>query len=109
MKNSMRLPLSLQHAKIIQEILSSYPYSFFAFGSRIKQSHKEYSDLDLCYQTDIPDSTIAEILEKFEQSDLPFKVDFLAWKRCTPEFRALISNDLVPLELLFKRIKSGSP
>lgn len=85
---------------IIKHILSRYPYSFLAFGSRVKGTHKEYSDLDLCYQAEIPDSVIAELLDEFEQSDLPFKIDIVAWKRCSSEFQQIITEDLVPIETI---------
>jgi len=91
---------SHKHAKIITDIISHYPYSFLAFGSRVKGTHKTYSDLDLCYQTDIPDLVIAELMEAFEQSDLPFKVDIVAWKRCSKDFQRIIHDDLVPLDRL---------
>ncbi len=89
-------------ACIIWDILSHYPYSFLAFGSRVKGSHRTYSDLDLCYQADIPDAIIASLMDDFEQSDLPFKVDMVAWKRCSAEFQQMIQDDLVPLEELLK-------
>ncbi len=89
-----------RQAKIITDILSHYLYPFLAFGSRVKGAHREYSDLDLCYQADIPDSVIAQLMDDFEQSDLPFKVDIVAWKRCSPEFQQIIKDDLVPLETL---------
>ena len=75
-----------------------------AFGSRVKSTHKEYSDLDLCYQADTPDSVIATLMDDFEQSDLPFKVDIVAWKRCSPEFQQIIASDLVPLEITLDKI-----
>ena len=89
-----------QQLRIITNIVSRYPYPFLAFGSRAKGTHKEYSDLDLCYQVDIPDLVIGELMEDFEESDLPFKVDIVAWKRCSPEFQRIIQDDLVPLDSL---------
>ena len=93
---------SAHQANIIKNILSSYPYPFLAFGSRVKGSYKEYSDLDLCYQVDIPDSVIASLMEAFEESDLPFKVDIVAWKRCSAEFQQMIVEDLVPIEMILQ-------
>ncbi|EKD77481.1 MAG: hypothetical protein ACD_42C00321G0005 [uncultured bacterium] len=98
----MSVPFSREHADIIKTILVRYPYSFFAFGSRVKGIHKTFSDLDLCYKEKIPDSVIATLLDDFEQSDLPFKVDIVAWQRCTPEFQQQIKNDLIPVETLWR-------
>ncbi len=38
-----------KHLKIIQDILTKYPYKFFAFGSRVRGDYKKLSDLDLCF------------------------------------------------------------
>jgi predicted nucleotidyltransferase len=97
----MNAPFSPKHAKIIQDILSRHPYAFFAFGSRVKGTHKEFSDLDLCYKENISDSVIATLQHEFEQSDLPFKVDIVAWNRCAPEFQQHIADDLISVEKLW--------
>lgn len=96
----MNTAFSDKQAKIIRHVLSDYLDLFLAFGSRVKGTYKEYSDLDLCYQADIPDSVIADLMDDFEMSDLPFKVDIVAWKRCSPEFQRIIAGDLVPLRSL---------
>lgn len=96
-------PLSGKEAQIILEVVGGHLDSFFVFGSRTKNKNKQYSDLDLCYLDDISDLTISQLAEKFEQSDLPFKVDFVAWKRCSPEFQQLIANDLVKLETFLNK------
>jgi len=83
-----------RHLNIILDILGKYQYHFYAFGSRVKNTAKRFSDLDLCYKEPIPDGVIIELEEKFEESDLPFKIDFLDWKRCTKDFQELISKDL---------------
>ena len=90
--------LSFTQAEIIKSILASYPYSFLVFGSRVKGTYKPYSDLDLCYQEAIPDVIIAEIEDKFEKSDLPFKVDLVSWKRCSVEFQKLIKRESILLD-----------
>ena len=42
--------LELRQQQIVREILSKYPYSFYAYGSRVKGNARKLSDLDLCYQ-----------------------------------------------------------
>ena len=88
------LKVSDRDFKIIKSILSKYPYSFFAFGSRIKGKEKKYSDLDICYKDTIPDSIITKIYGEFEDSSLPFKIELLSWARCDNEFKKSIENDL---------------
>jgi predicted nucleotidyltransferase len=72
------LHLKEKHQKIIQQILSKYPYQFYAYGSRAKGNARNLSDLDLCYQEDIPDSTVFLIEEEFRESNLPFIVELVA-------------------------------
>lgn len=87
--------LSDEELKLIKSILAKYPYKFYAFGSRVKGKQKKYSDLDLCYKDEIPDSVITRIYEAFELSNLPFKVELLNWHRCDADFQKSIEGDLI--------------
>ena len=87
-----------RHWKIVQEILKKYPYTFYAFGSRVKGGEKRFSDLDLCFMDPIPWNIRGHIDEDFEESDLPFKVDIVDWNLTTPEFKKLIKKDLVLIQ-----------
>lgn len=71
------LQMETRHQEIIRSILAKYPYKFYAYGSRIKGQAKEYSDLDLCYQEEIPWDTFSRLKEELEKSYLPFKVDLI--------------------------------
>jgi len=72
------LQLETRHQKIVQQILSKYPYRFYAYGSRAKGTAKKYSDLDLCYYDSVPDAVAFQIEEEFKESDLPFLVELVA-------------------------------
>ncbi len=78
--------------------MSDYPWQFYLFGSRIKGTHKKYSDLDICYKDFIPDAIVSKIQEKFEESALTFKVELLSWHRCDADFQKSIEKDLVRIE-----------
>lgn len=86
------------YLKIIVAILTQYPYTFYVFGSRAKGTAKKYSDLDLCFKDQIPTRIIAEIEEKFIESDLPFTVELVDWNQCSADFKKLIAKDLVKIE-----------
>jgi len=90
--------LSPKEQEIVKNILAKYPYNFFVFGSRVKGTHRQFSDLDLGYRA-IPERIIALIEGDFEESDLPIKVDFVNLDRCSPEFLKYIEKDLIPLVL----------
>ena len=72
------LQLETKHQKIVRQILNKYPYQFYAYGSRTKGNAKKLSDLDLCYQENIPDAVAFLIEEEFKESDLPFKIDLVS-------------------------------
>jgi predicted nucleotidyltransferase len=54
-----------RHLEIVQDILNKYPYTFYAFGSRVKGTHKRFSDLDLCIKDPIPLRVKGQIDEDF--------------------------------------------
>jgi len=91
------LQLEERHQKIVYQILSKYPYHFYAYGSRAKGTARRLSDLDICYQEGIPDAIAFQIEEEFKESDLPFVVELVSWKDMRSEFRELIKNDLTLL------------
>jgi len=77
--------------------LSKHPYQFFAYGSRVKGNARKLSDLDLCYQGNLSDALVFQIEEEFKESDLPFLVELVSWKRMNPQFQELIKKDLVAI------------
>lgn len=89
------LHMEPRHLEIVKDILSQHPYQFFVFGSRVSGKHRELSDLDLCYKESISDIEIAKIEEAFEQSDLPFEVDIVAYDRCDHNFKKIIDKQLI--------------
>ena len=81
--------------KIFENILSSLPYIIYAFGSRVKNNSKKFSDIDLCIQEDISDLEMSDIKEIFEDSNLAMKVDIKRFSDMSTDFLSLIKNDLV--------------
>ncbi|CAG8666870.1 3187_t:CDS:2 [Ambispora leptoticha] len=74
------LQIETRHLEIIRSILSKYPYQFYAYGSRVKNRAKKYSDLDICFYGEIPWNVLSHLQEDLEESDLPFKVEVMAWE-----------------------------
>ena len=83
-----------RHWEMVKAILAKYPYSFYAFGSRVKGNPRRFSDLDVCFFENIPWNIRAHIDEDFEESDLPYKVDVIDWNACDQNFQSLIKQDL---------------
>ncbi|KLL04717.1 MAG: hypothetical protein MRERV_13c004 [Mycoplasmataceae bacterium RV_VA103A] len=64
----------------------------------MKGTARKFSDLDLCYQEEMPWNIYGRIKEDFEESNLPFKVDLVFWGWMSEEFREMIKGDLVLVE-----------
>jgi predicted nucleotidyltransferase len=65
------------------------------FGSRLAETVKKYSDLDLVImgEKEVAPDIMAKIKYDFEESDLPFRVDVLDWHKISDEFRKVISKN----------------
>lgn len=71
----------------------------WAYGSRVKFTSKDYSDLDLVvfisserlYQ-------VSELREAFDDSYLPFRVDLFIWDEIPEQFRVNIEREHVVLQ-----------
>ena len=69
------------------------------FGSRATGAAREFSDIDLCLKSTRPIS-LAELSawkEKFQNSNIPYKVDLVSYEDLSEDFRQLISKTAVPL------------
>ena len=85
--------------QILQDILKKYPYTIYAFGSRVKGTNQKFSDLDLCVIDDtMSQSTISDLKEDLEDSNLPFTVDVTSWLMMNEDFQKLIEKDLVQIQ-----------
>lgn len=67
-------------------------YAVWVFGSRIRADAKPYSDLDLVIMTEQPLdlSVYASLVDDFDESDLPWRVDVVDWACTTAEFQQII-------------------
>ena len=94
-----------KHWKIVQDVLKKYPYTFYAFGSRVNGTQRTLSDFDICFKDAIPWNIRAHIDQDFEESDLPFKVDVIDWNMCDESFRVKIAIDLALIQDAMSRKK----
>jgi len=91
------IELSEDNIEIVKEILAKHvpEYEVRAFGSRVNNQAKKYSDLDLVIidEKKIPFEKIFALKNDFAESKLPFRVDILDWKRTSSEFRKIIEQN----------------
>ncbi len=98
------VPLDLrpEHLKLVQEILNTYvpDCTVWAFGSRTQRNAKPTSDLDLAILDLHPSKAkiIGKLLEAFEESTLPMKVDVLDWNQTNESFRNIIERQKISLQ-----------
>ena len=86
------------HQAMIDDVLKQYPYTFYAYGSRVKGTHRLTSDLDICFTDTIPFHVQSHIDEDFEQSDLAFRVEVNDFHLMSEEFQHQIRPDLLLLQ-----------
>jgi len=91
--------LSASEFKIIRQILEQYvsDCKVFAFGSRLNNRAKKYSDLDIAIigSKKLSLRTLGALRDAFAESNLPFRVDIVDWHTVSKEFRQIIEKDYV--------------
>ena len=98
----MLLDIRSDHLKMIRDVLHRHvpQYVVWAFGSRVKWTAKDYSDLDLCICTDKPLDfrILGALAEDFSDSDLPYKVDVVDWAVTSDSFRQIIEKNKITIQ-----------
>ncbi len=97
----MIVGISEREQKIIAEILSAYKpeYQFWAYGSRVKGNFSAASDLDILVKgkQEMPFDMLEELKYKFDDSLLPYVVNFSDYYKIDEKFYVLIAPDLTAL------------
>lgn len=96
------LDLAPEHLRLVQRLLAERvpAREVRAFGSRVRGRAKPTADLDLVVMGEepIPDPVQAELRADFEESDLPFRVDLLAWQDAPAGLREIIAREGVEVQ-----------
>jgi|JI102314A1RNA_FD_contig_123_61196_length_8603_multi_4_in_0_out_2_5 predicted nucleotidyltransferase len=72
----------------------------WVFGSRVKGTSKKYADLDLAIDfigEVIPFEALANLMDDFEASALPYKVDVVDLNAVSIDFRHIIESQREPI------------
>jgi predicted nucleotidyltransferase len=96
------MDLREDHAAIVRNVLRAYlprGARAYVFGSRAHDGARQYSDLDLALEWDLPFGLdiIGQIAEALSESDLPFKVDIIDLSLVDPAFKARIAANWIAL------------
>ena len=97
-----QLQIKENELKIVRDIVKKHlpDTPVWAFGSRVKGTAQQYSDLDLALMTIQPLSFIqlAELEQDFSDSDLTWQVDLLDWATTSETFKKIVSANYVVIQ-----------
>ena len=97
--------LEEKYLNTVKKILSEYKKRIdkvYVFGSRTREKHKKYSDLDLAIKfiTGTDKNTLFFIKDAFENSELPIEVDVVDLDEITDEFKNAIAKSLIEINMI---------
>ena len=91
------IDLNPKYLETIQRILAEHvpKCEVHAFGSRVKWTAKDYSDLDLVVVGSEPLTLrkLRQLKEAFEESNLPIRVDVVDWQSLADWFKKVIAAE----------------
>ncbi|MEK6705162.1 MAG: nucleotidyltransferase domain-containing protein [Bdellovibrionota bacterium] len=95
--------LEERHWQIVKKIaidpLKTKNVSVWVFGSRARGDHKQYSDLDLLFESkdELPAGFLANIRLELEESSLPIKVELADRRHLAESYKKQIELEKVQL------------
>ena len=95
------IDLTVSQRKEILSLLKHYlpDTEVWAYGSRVKFTAKPSSDLDMvAFASKEQSLSVANLKEAFEESSLPFRVDFFVWDEVPEQFHKNIEAERVVLQ-----------
>ena len=95
----MLIGITDEEQKIIIDILDKYKeYLFYFYGSRVKGTYEKTSDLDILIKgkQEMPLVILEEIKQTFDESKLPYVVNFSDYHSINKDFYKRIEKDLFP-------------
>ena len=97
--NSQVAGVSGKENNIIKNILKDYPYDFYYYGSRVKGDYTKSSDLDILIKSNdkIPEKILNELARRFNESLIPYVVNFSEYTMLNTDFYKLIEPSLVKI------------
>lgn len=95
------IDLSATHLKIVKDTFNRLiPCAeIWVYGSRVKGTSKQVSDLDCVAFLEGEEKQKKYLIqEAFEESDLPFRVDFFIWEDIPENFHSQIKESHIVLQ-----------
>lgn len=95
------IDLTVEQEQEIRTLLKQHlpNTEIWAYGSRVTFNAKPSSDLDMvAFASKDQDLAVANLVEAFEESFLPFRVDFFVWNQVPKMFHQHIKEACVVLQ-----------
>jgi predicted nucleotidyltransferase len=94
------MDIEKRHLNIVKKILKqANSASFYAFGSRASKKAKQFSDLDICYRGEISRDLLLKMKGDFYESNLPYKVDLVAYNKLPKGFLHGVDQSMQEIKL----------
>ena len=86
------MQLTQQEIALIKRIIGGQ-HEVYLFGSRAKDQGQTFSDVDLCFKSDIDEPTLATLKVAFEESNLPYMVDLSRYNDLPPTLKLKVDEE----------------
>lgn len=97
------ISIEKEQLEIVKKILKKHvpDAEIRIFGSRYKNTNKEYSDIDIAIveKNKIDINKYIKLKEDFEESNLKYRVDLIDWNSISEEFKKIIEEGYYVLKL----------
>lgn len=84
---------------VIRKHLDDANYRAFIFGSRTRENHRKFCDVDvgIMGSTVLPASTLLQIKEDLGNSDIPYLTDVVDFRAVSEDFRKKALSSILSL------------
>ncbi len=84
---------------ILHKYLDSSKYRSFIFGSRTHAKHRKFCDLDvgITGSTVVPTTTLLQIKEDLQSSDIPYMCDVVDFGTVSDDFKSKALSHIISL------------
>lgn len=84
--------------KIVEKHLDPSKNRAYVFGSRARGSSSKFSDFDLGIEGEkLPAETYFNIVQEFDDSDFPYKVDIVEMGEVSDRFKHIAKTKIIPI------------
>lgn len=92
------LHMDEQDKQLLFFILAPYKkYDIRAYGSRVKGTQHQFSDLDLCVMYSMPTEEYHDLIDALGNSNLPIFVSIVEWAKLSSSLKPLLEKDVLPM------------